>query len=103
MIESAKREYHEMMNLDAEGEKGPFSGLCVFTMGDDNGVPYRINPFEKAPGVALQTHIFALDGRLVAQRNFVGSTDITLARGCYVVVLRDEKGLNYANLKVLVR
>lgn len=53
--------------------------------------------------VALQTHIFALDGRLVAQRNFVGSTDITLARGCYVVVLRDEKGLNYANLKVLVR
>lgn len=57
VIESAKREYHEMMNLDAEGEKGPFSGLCVFTMGDDNGVPYRINPFEKAPGVALQTHI----------------------------------------------
>ena len=53
--------------------------------------------------VALQTHIFALDGRLVARRHFVGSTDITLARGCYVVVLRDEKGLNYANLKVLVR
>lgn len=57
VIESAKREYHELMNLDPEGQKGPFSGLCVFTMGDDNGVPYRINPFEKAPGVGLQTHI----------------------------------------------
>lgn len=56
VIESAKREYHELMNLDAT-DAGAFSGLCVFTMGDDNGVPYRINPFEKAPGVGLQTHI----------------------------------------------
>ena len=53
--------------------------------------------------VALQSHVFALDGRLVARRHFVGSTDMALARGCYVVVLHDGKGLNYANLKVLVR
>ena len=57
VIESAKREYHELMKLDAEGEDGPFSQLCVFTMGDDNVLPYRINPFERIEGVGLQTHI----------------------------------------------
>lgn len=57
VIESAKREYHELMKLDEPGRPGPFSELCVFTMGDDNVLPYRINPFECVPGVGLQTHI----------------------------------------------
>lgn len=57
VIESAKREYHELMKLDEPGKPGPFSQLCVFTMGDDNVLPYRINPFERIPGVGLQTHI----------------------------------------------
>lgn len=57
VIESAKREYHELMKLDEPGTAGPFSQLCVFTMGDDNVLPYRINPFERTPGVGLQTHI----------------------------------------------
>lgn len=57
VIESAKREYHELMKLDPPETKGAFSELCVFTMGDDNGIPYRINPFECVPGVGLQTHI----------------------------------------------
>lgn len=57
VIESAKREYHELMKLDESGVSGPFSQLCVFTMGDDTVLPYRINPFECVPGVGLQTHI----------------------------------------------
>ncbi len=57
VIESAKREYHELMKLDEEGTDGPFSQLCVFTMGDDTVLPYRINPFERIEGVGLQTHI----------------------------------------------
>lgn len=57
VIESAKREYHELMKLDPPDVQGNFSELCVFTMGDDNVLPYRINPFECIPGVGLQTHI----------------------------------------------
>ena len=54
VIESAKREYWELRNL-----KG-FEDLLVFTLGDESqktSVKYRINPFEAAPGISLQTHI----------------------------------------------
>ncbi|WP_144613347.1 ATP-binding protein [Bacillus cereus] len=53
VIESAKREYWEMYNMEG------FEDVLVFTLGaeDENSVPYRINPFEKIEGVPLQTHI----------------------------------------------
>lgn len=54
VIESAKREYWELTNQDG------YDDLVLFTMGleeEENSVPYRLNPFEVIPGVALQTHI----------------------------------------------
>ncbi|EJQ42020.1 hypothetical protein IEE_04183 [Bacillus cereus BAG5X1-1] len=53
VIESAKREYWELYNMEG------FEDILVFTLGaeDENSVPYRINPFEKVEGVPLQTHI----------------------------------------------
>jgi hypothetical protein len=54
VIESAKREYWELCNVTG------FEDLIVFTLGDESArtaVPYRINPFESALGVSLQTHI----------------------------------------------
>lgn len=54
VIESAKREYWELRNLQG------FENLLVFTLGAearDTSVRYRINPFETYPGISLQTHI----------------------------------------------
>lgn len=54
VIESAKREYWELRNLEG------FEQLQVFTLGSEEpgkAVRYRINPFETNPGISLQTHI----------------------------------------------
>lgn len=54
VIESAKREYWELRNLEG------FEDLLVFTLGaeaSETSVKYRINPFETCPGISLQTHI----------------------------------------------
>lgn len=54
VIESAKREYWELMNVAG------FDRLKVFTLGlEDAGhsVPYRLNPFEAGRFSSLQTHI----------------------------------------------
>lgn len=54
VIESAKREYWELINMEG------FENLMLFTLGceeQNNSIPYRINPFEVAGGVSLQTHI----------------------------------------------
>jgi hypothetical protein len=34
--------------------------VCVFTVGDETGVPFRLNPLEVQPGVHVQTHIDGL-------------------------------------------
>jgi hypothetical protein len=54
VIESAKREYWELRNLQG------FEELLVFTLGSEaesTSVRYRINPFEAIEGTSLQTHI----------------------------------------------
>jgi len=64
VIESAKREYHTLMNLTRETDDGReerlFPEINLFTMGDENpgtGLPYRLNPFEVMKGASIQTHI----------------------------------------------
>lgn len=54
VIESAKREYWELRNLDH------FEDLMVYTLGSEDpqrAVRYRLNPFETIPGISLQSHI----------------------------------------------
>ncbi len=54
VIESAKREYWELRNLNG------FEDLTVYTLGNESktdAVRYRINPFEANKRVSLQTHI----------------------------------------------
>ena len=54
VIESAKREYWELMNLPG------FEELILFTLGSEEpgrSIRYRINPFEVVGTVSLQTHI----------------------------------------------
>lgn len=54
VIESAKREYWELMNMQG------FEGMMLFTLGSEEpgkAIRYRINPFEVVGSVSLQTHI----------------------------------------------
>ncbi len=54
VIESAKREYWELMNLPG------YEDLLLFTLGSEapgKSIRYRINPFEVVGTVSLQTHI----------------------------------------------
>lgn len=67
VIESAKREYHELMNVTAKKPNGEsynvFPAISLFTLGDENkttGIPYRLNPFEVMEGCSIQTHIESL-------------------------------------------
>ena len=64
VIESAKREYHQLVNLTRTLPDGSvkrvFPDLTLFTLGDENartGIPYRLNPFEVMEGASIQTHI----------------------------------------------
>ncbi|WP_156146036.1 ATP-binding protein [Methanococcoides methylutens] len=52
VIEPAKTEYRSL--LFSEELK---NDLKVFTLGDENTFPFRINPFEILDGVTVQTHI----------------------------------------------
>lgn len=53
VLESAKREYWELRNIEG------FEDLKLFTLGaeDSKAIPFRINPFEFIEGNNLQTHI----------------------------------------------
>jgi hypothetical protein len=51
VIESAKAEYRTLLKTRG------FSGLNVFTVGDESCSPLRLNPFEVPEGVLVQSHI----------------------------------------------
>lgn len=51
VIEPVKTEYRKLLNDEF------YKDLQVFTLGDDNTSPFRLNPFEIMPGVSVQTHI----------------------------------------------
>lgn len=52
VIEPAKTEYRKLFSSPELG-----SALQVFTLGNNNISPFRINPFEIMPGISVQTHI----------------------------------------------
>jgi Helicase HerA, central domain len=52
VIEPAKTEYRELRNYPEFGER-----LRVFTLGDENCSPIRLNPFELLEGAPLSLHI----------------------------------------------
>ncbi len=52
VIEPAKTEYRSLLYSEEIGKD-----LQIFTLGDNNVSPFKINPFELMPGVSVQTHI----------------------------------------------
>lgn len=52
VIEPAKTEYRALLESDELKDK-----LHIFTLGKETVSPFRLNPFQILPGVAVQTHI----------------------------------------------
>jgi len=52
VLEPAKTEYRKLIHNEQFKDD-----LRVFTLGDNNISPFRINPFEVLPGILVQTHI----------------------------------------------
>lgn len=50
----------------------------------------------------LQAHIFSVEGRAVAKKSFIGSTDFLLAKGFYIVVLTNDKGEKIMNIRTFI-
>lgn len=88
VIESAKREYIELMQVENVGHSPyTFQNLSVFTLGNEseNGVKYRLNPFEVMPGIALQTHIDYLLSTFNAAFEMYAPMPYILERAVYEV------------------
>lgn len=110
VIESAKREYWEMLDEDC------FSQMMLFTLGSEEpgkSIRYRINPFEVIGDVALQTHIdyllstFKAAFELFPPMPYVLETavyEVYEDRGWDIVSNKNSLGLkDYPNLTDLYR
>ena len=53
VIEPAKTEYRALLNSSTNG----FDSICIFTVGNANGVPFRFNPLEFLEHETLSGHI----------------------------------------------
>lgn len=88
VIESAKREYWELNNLEG------FEDLQIFTLGSEgkNSIPYRVNPFEVIGNVPLQTHIDYLLATFKASFELYPPMPYVLETAVYEVY--EDKGWN---------
>lgn len=93
VIESAKREYIELMQLEENRSNlHTFRNMSVFTLGNESvdGVRYRLNPFEVMPGITLQTHIDYLLSTFNAAFEMYAPMPYILERAVYEVY--EDKG-----------
>lgn len=110
VVESAKREYWELMNLSG------FEDMMLFTLGLETpsvSIRYRINPFEVVGDTSLQTHIdyllstFKAAFELFPPMPYVLETsvyEIYTDRGWNIVTSTNEHGLaEYPTLLDLYR
>lgn len=83
VIESAKREYWDLANINER-----FENLNVFTLGEESiqrGVPYRLNPFEVIGTASIQAHIDRLFATFKASFDLVSPTPFILEQALYAV------------------
>jgi hypothetical protein len=58
VLESAKQEYRGLSGVAAFKSGNP--PVRIYTLGNENCVPFRLNPFELLPGVRVESHISRL-------------------------------------------
>lgn len=87
VLESAKAEYRGLCNVPAM-TRGP-APLRIFTLGNENAVPLRLNPFELLRGVRLEAHISRLQTCLEAAVPPIGPSASLIAEAL-INVYADE-------------
>lgn len=87
VIEPAKTEYRQMMNLIPD--------LRVYTLGRETIAPFRINPFEFEPGSELLTHIDSIEAVFNAAFPMYASMPYILEEA--IVEIYRDKGWDLAS------
>jgi hypothetical protein len=84
VLEPAKTEYRKLLYSDIFSEK-----LQVFTLGDNNVSPFRLNPFKVHKGIPVQTHLDLLKSVFNASFYMWGPLPHVLER-CLYEIYRDK-------------
>jgi hypothetical protein len=89
IIESSKQEYRGLFGVAVLGQI-----LRVYTLGNENGVPFRLNPFQLIPGVRVESHIGQLQVCFEAAIAPVGPSSSVIAEALVRVYERFGWRLN---------
>jgi hypothetical protein len=84
VLEPAKTEYRKLLYSDIFSDK-----LQVFTLGDNNVSPFRLNPFKVHEGISVQTHLDLLKSVFNASFYMWGPLPHVLER-CLYEIYRDK-------------
>jgi len=79
VIEPAKTEYRALLNSSTNG----FDSICIFTVGNANGVPFRFNPLEFLEHETLSGHIDELKAAFQASFTMEAAIPNLLEQGLY--------------------
>lgn len=102
VIEPAKTEYRVLLNDPSLNEKGldnetiqkriseakPFGEILLFTVGNEEGVPFRFNPFEFLPTENLSGHVDLLKACFMASFDMEAAIPNLLEEALYKVYER---------------
>lgn len=80
VIESAKKEYRGLRNVDIFSRK-----LRIYTLGNETISPLRFNPFELIPGVRVESHIANLQTCFEGALPHVGPLPSVIAESLEIV------------------
>lgn len=88
VIEPAKTEYRGLRNptVDDNGKEVPAlcPNLLVFTLGDDNVAPFRLNPFELIPGESVTARVDMLMASISAAFDMEAAIPQLIERAIYL-------------------
>lgn len=87
VIEPAKTEYRGLRfpfkDKDGNEQKALCPDLLVFTLGDDTGAPFRLNPFELIPGESVTARVDMLMASLTAAFDMEAAIPQLIERAIY--------------------
>jgi hypothetical protein len=89
VLESAKQEYRGFI-----GVQGLKESIKIYTLGNENGVPFRLNPFELLAGVRVESHISRLQVCFEGAIPPIGPSSSIIAEALYRVYHKFDWGLS---------
>lgn len=83
VIEPAKTEYRALLN-----DKNFRKDLIIFTIGNETGIPFRLNPFEFLPTENISSHVDILKACFMASFDMEAAIPNLLEEGLYLAYQR---------------